>query len=45
MKEAKDEAARLIKEAQKTIELEHKKSMEGAQAEIAGIAMLAASKS
>lgn len=42
--EAKEEAARVIAEANKVIELERKKSMESAQAEIAGLAMLAASK-
>lgn len=42
--EAKDEAAKVMVEANNTIELERKKSMESAQAEIAGLALLAASK-
>lgn len=44
LKEAKEEAAKVIAEANKVIELERKKSMESAQAEIAGLALLAASK-
>ena len=42
--EAKQEAGRIIAETNKSIELERKKSLESAQAEIAGIAMLAAVK-
>lgn len=41
---SKEDAAQLIAEANILIELEKKKVMEGAQAEIAGIAMLAAAK-
>jgi F-type H+-transporting ATPase subunit b len=41
---AQEDATQVIVEANKQIELEKKKSMESAQAEIAGIAMLAASK-
>lgn len=44
MIEAKEEATRIIQDASKTIELERKKSIQDAQAEIAGIALLAASK-
>lgn len=42
--EAKEEALRIIQDANKTIELERKKSIQIAQSEIAGIALLAASK-
>ncbi|MDD3173557.1 MAG: F0F1 ATP synthase subunit B [Herbinix sp.] len=42
--EAKEDASKVITEANKIIELERKKSLESAQAEIAGIAMLAAAK-
>lgn len=42
--EAKEDAAKIIQEANKTIELERKRSIQNAQAEIAGIALLAASK-
>lgn len=42
--EAKEEALRIIQDANKTIELERKKSIQLAQSEIAGIALLAASK-
>jgi len=44
LKEAKEEAAKVIADASKVIELERKKSMESAQAELAGLAMLAAAK-
>lgn len=42
--EAKEEALRIIQDANKTIELDKKKSIQSAQSEIAGIALLAASK-
>ncbi len=44
LKETREEAARILQEASKTIEVEKQKSIQNAQAEIAGIAMLAASK-
>ena len=44
LKEAKEEAAKAMVEANKLIELERKRSMESAQAEIAGLALLAAAK-
>jgi F-type H+-transporting ATPase subunit b len=44
MIETKEEAARLIEDAKKAIETERKLSMQAAQSEIAGIAILAASK-
>jgi F-type H+-transporting ATPase subunit b len=44
LQEAKQEAGRVMAEADKAIGLEREKAMEKAQAEIAGIAMLAASK-
>lgn len=44
LREAKEEANKIILEANKTIELERQKTLQNAQAEIAGIAMLAASK-
>lgn len=44
LQEARDEAGRVMAEAEKTIELEKRKSLESAQAEIAGLALLAASK-
>ena len=44
LKEAKEEAAKTMEEAEHVIALERKKSIESAQAELAGIAMLAASK-
>jgi F-type H+-transporting ATPase subunit b len=42
--ETKEEAAKLIEDAKKAIETERKLSMQAAQSEIAGIALLAASK-
>jgi F-type H+-transporting ATPase subunit b len=42
--QTKEEAAKLIEDAKKTIETEKKLSIQAAQSEIAGIAMLAASK-
>ncbi len=44
LQEAKIESVKVMEEANRVIELERKKSMESAQAEIAGIAMLAAAK-
>ncbi|MDF2539708.1 MAG: synthase, subunit b [Herbinix sp.] len=44
IKAAKEEAAKIIEDAKKTIELEKKLSMQDIQSEIAGIALLAASK-
>lgn len=44
MMEAKEEATKIIQDASKMIEMERKKSIENAQSEIAGIALLAASK-
>ena len=44
MKELKEEAARIMEESNKNIELERKKSIQSAQAEIATIALLATSK-
>ncbi len=44
MKETREEASRIMQEAAKTIEIERQKSIQNAQSEIAGIAMLAASK-
>jgi ATP synthase, F0 subunit b len=44
VKETKEETARMIEDANKLIELERKKSMQGVQSEIANIAMLAAAK-
>jgi F-type H+-transporting ATPase subunit b len=44
VKETKEETARMIEEANKLIELERKKSMQGIQSEIANIAMIAAAK-
>lgn len=42
--EAREEATKVMHDAERVIELERKKSMESAQAEIAGVAMLAAAK-
>ena len=44
MDESRTEANRIMQEANRSIELEKKKSMEEAQSEIAGIALLAAQK-
>ena len=44
LQEARQESVKVLEEANRVIELERKKSMESAQAEIAGIAMLAAAK-
>ncbi len=44
LQEARDEAGRVRDEAEKIIELDRKKSMDSAQAEIAGLALLAAAK-
>lgn len=44
MRETKEEAARVMQEANRTIKLEKQKTIENAQSEIAGIALLAASK-
>jgi F-type H+-transporting ATPase subunit b len=44
LQEARDDASKVMEEARKNIELDRKKSMESAQAEIAGLAMLAAAK-
>jgi F-type H+-transporting ATPase subunit b len=44
LEKAREDAAKTIAEAHESIELERKKSMEAAQAEIAVLAMLAASK-
>jgi len=44
IKVIKEEAAKMIEDANKSIELERKLSMQNIQAEIAGIAMLAATK-
>ena len=41
---SRKEAGRIMEEANRAIELEKKKSMEQAQSEIAGIALLAAQK-
>lgn len=43
-KATKEEVAKMIQEANRTIELERKKSMQGIQSEVANIAMLAAAK-
>lgn len=44
MKATKEEAAKLLEEAIKSIELERKLSLQNIKAEVAGIAMLAATK-
>lgn len=44
LEKAKEDAAKAMAEAQELIEMERKKSMDAAQAEIAVLAMLAASK-
>lgn len=44
LEQAREDASKTITDAQVTIELERKKSLESAQAEIAVLAMLAASK-
>ena len=44
VEESRAEASRIMDEAKRSIELEKKKSMEQAQSEIAGIALLAAQK-
>jgi F-type H+-transporting ATPase subunit b len=44
LEKAKEDAARVMADAQATIEMERKKSLESAEAEIAVLAMLAASK-
>ena len=44
LKETREEADRILQEDSKAIEIEKQKSLQNAQSEIAGIAMLAASK-
>lgn len=44
IKETKEEAAKLLEDATKSIELEQKLSLQNIKAEVAGIAMLAATK-